>query len=212
MTALIPAASRLAVRRTVFDSVWLTARRYQPIVLIRRQFPVFTPHAFDEFRLWVNASRPMLFAGGVTSWLSSWFASPATPVPTTPAGPGGGRRRVNAKHLLPHEIKRLLENSADYVCHRTDNEAAGTCREPVYGVTEQHLKKNPMAPDGVWAVVGVRGFRDYGRYLVIYPRYSGSRTWRRMDPPAVLCEVTQLDPDDAIGWCTQEDVDEALTL
>jgi len=33
-----------------------------------------------------------------------------------------------------------------------------------------------------------------------------------MDPPAVLCEVTQIDPDDAIGWCTQEDLDEALAL
>ncbi|MEO6086855.1 MAG: hypothetical protein ABIQ18_27455 [Umezawaea sp.] len=213
MTAMIPLASRLVVRRAVLNQVWLTTRRFQHIVLIRQQFPVFPLHLHDEFGLWLADTR-QLVAGGLVSWLAE-LLTPVEPLraPSGTSGSGGsGPRRRNAKHLLPSELKQLMANHLDYVCHRTTNEAAGTCQEPVYGVTEQHLKKNPTAPDGVWAVGGIRGLQDYGGYLVIYPLRTGRRVWTSMGQPDYLCQVTQLDPDEAVGWCTQEDVDAARRL
>lgn len=208
MTTSVFLLRRVILRRAVFNQVRLSLRSYHQIMPIYQQYPVLPMDLGEEWHGWVAQVRPV-FAMSVSSWIMELLQPPATPRPSAPPASCGGRQRSNAKQLLPSDLKRMLANNSQYVCHRTEDSGAGTCEEPLRAETDQAKKKNPTAPFGIYAVVGVGGVADYGRYGIVYNRYD--RVWTRMGGD-VLCSVAELSTDEAVGWFLQEDLEEARRL
>ncbi|MFD7657059.1 hypothetical protein ACFV4N_24055 [Actinosynnema sp. NPDC059797] len=170
---------------------------HHQITPAHQQFPALTPQLHAEWRTWLDDTRPLLI-NGLSDWVASWFE----PTPVTPPQAGGSPdqpRRRNSKQLLPSDLERMLRNSSRYVCHRTDREDVGTCETSLCAETDQARKKNPTAPHGVFAAIGVEGIKDYGPYGIVFDRY-GRRSWVVVDAPAVLCAVDELTTDEAVGW------------
>ncbi|HEX6344720.1 hypothetical protein [Umezawaea sp.] len=208
MSAALRLAGRESLSRATYTRIGRTAREFHTTAALRPRFPVLPPELHQEWG-GLLALTGNLVQAGITELLSSLFGT-GTTVPAHPAAtPAGGPKRVNAKQLLPSDLRRLLAENTRYVCHRTNDESVGTCQEPLRAETDQSRMKNPMAPHGVYATIGVRGIADYGRYGVVYERY-GDVFWGPHDAPAVRAAVDSIDPARAVGWYVQEHLDEAL--
>jgi len=208
MTSMLFFVGRRVIRRTVLGRVRFSTITFQQVHLLQVRHPDL-PAEFRPAWQDLMAETRLQVSTGLTDLLMSLFAPtpPPTPAPALPPG----RKRVNDKQLLPSDLKDMLRNNGDWVTHRTDHVGVGTCQTSLRTETDVVRKKNPAAPFGVYAAVGVEGLADYGPYGVVFPRYK-DRTWQVKDAPAVLCAVESLDVDEAEGWYTEEDLAEARRL
>ncbi|MCS7479502.1 hypothetical protein ACFFQW_39375 [Umezawaea endophytica] len=206
MSAMLRLAGRESLSRATYTRVGYTARTFHTTPVLRQRFPVLTPELRPEWNQ-LLAQTGQVVQAGITDLLSRLFG----PTPATPAAPPAptGPQRVNSKQLLPSDLVRLLDESTRYVCHRTNEESVGTCQAPLRAETDQSRMKNPMAPFGVYATVGVQGIADYGQYGIVYDRF-GDLFWAPHDPPAVRAAVDSIAPDRAVGWFLQKHLEEAL--
>ncbi|MFD9735443.1 hypothetical protein [Umezawaea sp. NPDC059074] len=205
MTSMLFFVGRRVIRRTVRGRVRFSTITFQQVHVLQVRFPVL-PAEFHPAWQDLMADTRLRVSTGLADLLASLFAPTPTPAPTPALPPG--RQRVNSKQLLPADLKVLLLNPGDWVTHRTDHEGVGTCQTALRTETDIVRKKNPAAPFGVYAAIGIVGLADYGPYGVVFPRYT-NRVWQVKDAPAVLCAVQSLDVDEAEGWYTAEDLAEA---
>jgi hypothetical protein len=206
MTSMVSFVSRRVVRRAVRGRLWYSTIAFQQVHLLRTRHPVLPP-AFQPAWQDLMAETRVLVSTGLTDFLVNLLLPTPPPAPVATRPPG--RQRVNDKQLLPSDLKVLLLTPGDWVTHRTDHVEVGTCQTSLRTETDIVRKKNPMAPFGVYAAIGVEGLADYGPYGVVFPRYT-KRFWEVKDAPAVLCAVQSLDVDEAEGWYTAEDLAEAM--
>jgi hypothetical protein len=127
-------------------------------------------------------------------------------------GGSGGEPPKDPKELTVRQLVELLKDSPSYVVHRTKAPDAGTCQVPLVPETDPERMKNPMAPIGIYATVGVSGLGDYGEYGVVIRR--DAFPWSKHEGPVVIYrgENAIIDPSQAVGYYRKETMEAAMKI
>jgi hypothetical protein len=218
MTSALKAVTfRAPIQTLVFQRVYHVFRTYPQFMQFRLGFPVISPILLPRWRTYANYlsdSTTITARAWLPTWAPSWLTLPTT---QTPSGIGSGGRGVDEeppardpKRLTVQQLGDMLDNSSAYAVHRTSDFAAGTCKAPLLAEDDQHRKKNPTAPHGIYVTRGITGFADYGPYGVVFE--MSAIPWIPHEGADYRFTGDELDPSRAVGYYHEDDLAKAKEL
>jgi hypothetical protein len=212
-SALVPMSHRMTLQTLVYQRVHHVFRTYPQFTQFRRRFPVALPILVVAWRNYVTSVGTATTAGAtewVPAWIKSWFTPPTTGTPISGGGAQGDQPPADPYRLTVRQLVDMLDDSSAYVAHRTDNYAAGTCRDSLRAENDPHKRKNPSAPPGIYGTIGVTGLPDYGPYGVVIKK--SAVLWLNHEGAVVRFSGEEIPVSLVEGWYAAEDLEKAKAL
>lgn len=207
MTAALSSGLRDTVRNRVFQAVYQTFRSQAGMVHLRTTYPTPTPPLRPRWQahmLLVRQQTRTLATGWIPSWAATWLQQPPQnqlPQTVPPTAPPSGGENLEAGQLGVDQLKDMLADSSNYMVHRTDRVAPGTLKE---AVEVRKPAPGEYPAEAVYVMRGVTGIANT-TYGVVYKADERFIEYRNGE---FIC-LRDLEPEDAIGWYRDEDLQKA---